>query len=231
MSENFGTVHAVALEYVPALYPLLLVFITFLVIRMYDHNVYPVVWIWRRFNLHKMCLRLRKTWDIKRSIINSFSTFLFLSYSRMVLISLDLLYVVPIYDVNGTVIMRSLRLDSTVTNFGPSHAPFAFLAIFTIIICGIFLILLLVFYPTRLFQKCLQRFCYNGYLHRSFRPYKEDYMNYCELCAFFLLGIAGFMAYLWLFSRMPSQFFAYVFVLTGLLPQLVLTCYIAYLLF
>ena len=292
MSENIGTVRAVALEYVPALYPLLLVFITFLVIRMYDHNVYPVVWMWRRFNLHKMCLRLKKTWDIKRSIINAFSTFLFLCYSKMVVISLNLLYIVPIYDVHGTVIRRSLRLDSTVTNFGPSHAPFAFIAIFTIITFGIFPILLLVFYPTRLFQKCLQRFrcrathgvhifvdTYQGCLKDGtngtrdyrivsavylmlrfgapvtwiaengsgrlalglfsflfitmgifialFRPYKEDYMNYCELSAFVLLGIAGFMTYLWLFSRMPSQFFAYVFVLTGLLPQLG----IAYLLF
>ena len=72
-----------------------------------------------------------------------------------VVISLDLLYVVPIYNVNGTVIRRSLRLDSTITNFGPTHAPFA---IFTIITFGIFPILLLVFYPTRHFQKFLQRF-------------------------------------------------------------------------
>ena len=56
-------------------------------------------------------------------------------------------------------------------------------------------------------------------------------MNYCELGAFLLFGSAGFMAYLWLFCCMPSQFFAYVFVLIGFLPQLVLTCYIAYQLF
>ena len=200
------------------------------------------------------------------------------------------------YDVNGTVIRRSLRRDSTVTNFGPTHAPFAFIVIFTIITFGIFPILLLVFYPTRLFQKCLQRFrcrathgvhifvdTYQGCLKDGtngtrdyrimsavylvqrfgapvtwiavngsgrlaiglfsflfitlgffialFRSYKEDYMNYCELSAFFLLGSVGFMAYLRLFSRMPSQFFAYVFVLINFLPQLVLTCYIAYLLF
>ena len=263
---------------------------------MYDHNVYPVVWIWRRFNLHKMCLRLRKTWDIKRSIINAFSTFLFLSYSKMVLVSFNLLYMVPIYDVNGTVIRRSLRFDSTITNFGPTHAPFACFAMFTIITFGIFPILLLLFYPTKLFQKCLQRFrcrathgvhifvdTYQGCLKDGtngtrdyrivsavylvlrfgapvtwiagynssglalglvsflfiatsifialFRPYKEDYMNYCEFVAFFLLGSAGIMAYLWLFSRMPSLFFAYVIVLIGFLPQLILICYIAYLLF
>ena len=299
LSENIGSVHAVALGYVSALYPLFLVFITFLVIRMYARNVYPVVWIWRRLCFRKICSRLRKTWDIECSIINAFSTFIFLSYSQMVLVSFKLLDMAPIYDINGTVIKRSLRIDSTI-NSGQTHTPFAVIAIFMIITFGIFPILLLLFYPTRLFQKCLRTFrcrathCVHifvdtyqgclkdgtngtrdyrivpavylvlrfgapatwiighlliddsgrlaiglfsflfitmGFFIAIFRPYKEDYMNYCELGVFFLLGNAGFAVYLWLFSRMPSQVLAYVFVLIGLLPQLVLTCYIAYLLF
>ena len=64
-----------------------------------------------------------------------------------------------------------------------------------------------------------------------FRPDKEDYMNYCELGTFFLLGNTCLMVYLWLFLRIPSQLFAYAFVLFGLLPQLVLTYCVAYLLF
>ena len=53
-----------------------------------------------------------------------------------------------------------------------------------------------------------------------FKPYKEDYMNYCELAMFFLLGIAAVFAYLWLSLTNPQSALATILVSMTLLPHI-----------
>ena len=290
VSENIKNLQAVLLEYCSALYPFALVLVTFLVIELHGHNVRLVVLLWKPFN--RLFARFRRTWDIRYSIVNAFSTFLLLSYSKIISVSFRLLYHTSIYNVNGTIISQSSQLDPTTQN----NSGISFVAITVIIIFTIFPILLLLLYPTKLFQKCLRR-CrcravhavhlfvntYQGCLNdgsnntrdyravsalylllrfvllsiyiqntviadrefsfilfsilfmvisislATFKPYKEDYLNYCELAIFFLLGIEGLFSYTWLIF--PQDGYAIVLVLICLLPHCVLICYIAYVLF
>ena len=81
VSSNIKTAHALALEYVVAFYPVCLILITYVCIKLHDNNFRPVVWLWKPF--HRHFVHLRRSWDSKASIINAFTTFLLLSFSKI----------------------------------------------------------------------------------------------------------------------------------------------------
>ena len=56
-----------------------------------------------------------------------------------------------------------------------------------------------------------------------FKPYKKDYMNYCELV---ILGTASVFVYLWLTTHNPHSALTLVLVLIVLLPHIALVFYI-----
>ena len=46
VSNNIKTIHALALEYIVAFYPIFLISITYVCIKLHDDNFRPVVWLW-----------------------------------------------------------------------------------------------------------------------------------------------------------------------------------------
>ena len=155
-SENIENIHAVVLEYVSGLYPQFLVFVTIVAIKLHACNVRPVVWLGKPF--YKCFSQFRKTWDIQRSAISAFSTFLLLSYTKTIYVSFGLLYKTYVYNINGTVISTPLRVDPRINQLWGTHAPLVLMAITVIVVFGFLPVLLLTIYPTRLFQKFIGRF-------------------------------------------------------------------------
>ena len=90
ISSNIKTIHGLALEYLVAFYPIFLISITCACIKLHDSNFRPVVWLWKPF--HRHFVHLRRRWDSKASIINAFTTFVLLSFSKILFISFTLLY-------------------------------------------------------------------------------------------------------------------------------------------
>ena len=74
------TVHALALKYIVTFYPIFLILHTYVCIILHDNNFRPVVWLWKPFHRHFAHLR---RWDSTASIINAFTTFLLLSFSKI----------------------------------------------------------------------------------------------------------------------------------------------------
>ena len=50
VSSNIKTIHALALEYLVAFYPIFLILITYVCIKLHDNNFRPVVWLWKPFH-------------------------------------------------------------------------------------------------------------------------------------------------------------------------------------
>ena len=155
IDQHLTNVHAVLLEYLSAFYPMVLVFVTFVLIELHGRNVRIFVWLWRPFN--ELFARFRRSWDIHYSIVNAFSTFLLLSYSKIITVSFRLLYQTSIYDLNKRRIVRRLHIDPTAQNFGsPLQSFISIVAISIIIVFSFLPVFLLLLYPTRLFQKFLR---------------------------------------------------------------------------
>ena len=157
VSPDMKNLHAFALEYVEAFYPLTLIPITYICIKLHDHNFRPVVLLWKPF--HRCFVHFRRSWDSEASVISAFATFLLLSFSKILFVSFNFLYAIrpTIVNRNGTKLHSNLVLyhDSTVEYFSEDHLPFAVVSICVGLVFIMLPTLLLIFYPTRIFRKCI----------------------------------------------------------------------------
>jgi len=152
VSSNIKTVHALALEYVVAFYPICLILITYACIKLHNNNFRPVVWLWKPF--HKHFVHLRRRWDPRASIINAFTTFLLLSFSKILFASFTLLYTLHV-QFNSLKKTCVLQYDPTVECNTQEFTTFLAIAVSVLVIFIIFPTILLILYPTRLFRKCV----------------------------------------------------------------------------
>ena len=154
ISSDMNTLYTIALEYVVAVYPLLLTVVIYFCIQMYDSGVRVVVCVWRPF--HVCFARFRRKWNLKGSVINAFATFLLLSYSKLLTVSYSLLGATELYNNRGERVGPVvLYYDASIEYFSRQHLPFAVLAICVLLVFVLFPMVLLLLYPMRPFQRCL----------------------------------------------------------------------------
>ena len=153
-SNKLTTIHILSLEYIIAFYPLVLIAIVYICVELHDRDCRVLVCLWKPF--HRCFSHLRRRWDPKASIIHTFATFLLLSYSKLLFVSARLLRSTRVY--NST--MKNVGppvwyYDASVSYLRHEHLPFFCLAILVLAIFVAPPTLLLLLYPTKLFQKCL----------------------------------------------------------------------------
>ena len=102
VSQDLKNIHVLALQYVSAFYPLLLIAFTYACVELHAHNFRSIVWFWKPF--HRCCVNVRRRWDTKASLIEVFATFLLLSYSKLLFVSLFLLQRMEIYNLTISVV-------------------------------------------------------------------------------------------------------------------------------
>ena len=110
------------------------------------------MWLWRPF--HKCFTRARRSWDSQASIVDVFATFLLLSYSRFLFVSLYMLHGTTVHNSYGVAESKVLYVDANIKYFSKKHLPYAVVAILILFIVILSPALLLLCYPTKLFRKC-----------------------------------------------------------------------------
>ena len=107
---DFTTLQTLALDYITAIYPLILVIITYVFVELHARNFKPIVFIWKPFSTF---LSTKLNWDIHSSVVNIFSTFLLLSYGKLLNVTFDLLVPTRLYNVRGESLGLYLYYDSS----------------------------------------------------------------------------------------------------------------------
>ena len=106
-----------SLDLVVAVYPFLLMALSYMLLNLHDRNYRLLVMAWRPFRAFFGIFS--KNWDIRTSLIDSFATFFFLSHVKLLNVAYDLLFPVLVYDLSssGQTINYTRRLyyDATVT--------------------------------------------------------------------------------------------------------------------
>ena len=149
---DVSTLTILALDYAVAIYPLLLIVISYFLIELHVRNVRIVVILWKPFR----CLftLIRRNWDSKTTVIDTYATFFILSYTKILYVSADLLTPVRAHSLNNDSVTWVLYYDATVDYFGREHLPYACLAIlsFLTLIPTTFFLLV---YQLKCFQRLL----------------------------------------------------------------------------
>ena len=156
LHPNTSTLQVLSLDYIIAAYPLALIILTYTLVRLHYHNCTLVVWLWRPFI--GCFARCRRQWDIQNSLVDSFATFLLLSYVKFLSTSFDILMPNFSWDIESTVQPPVVYYDGTIGYFGKEHLPDALLAIAVLLVFTFLPILLLCLYPCRCFQRFLNRY-------------------------------------------------------------------------
>ena len=153
MCLRLTTLQVIFLDYIIAIYPLLLMILTLILFKLhlYDYKIIRCVW----YPLNKCLSFVKKDWSKKASMIDVFGTFLLLSYGRVMSVSFNLLIYTSVVNPRGEFRGKYLYYDPTYEFFGENHLPYGILALFMLICFNVFPLLLLSFYPMKWFQKCL----------------------------------------------------------------------------
>ena len=156
VSDNLSQIQIVALDYIPALFPLILVILTYVCIELHDRDCTVLVWLWRPFQKCFTHVKVLRKLNPKSSVIHAFATFLLLSYSKLIFVSVSLLNFTTIYNETGDQVgPYRMYYNATIPYLSSEHTSFFILAICILTIFIAPPILLLLFYPTRWFQRCI----------------------------------------------------------------------------
>jgi len=154
----------------------MLLVITYFLLELHGYKFRPIVWLGKPF--HRCFARFRGQSDFKTSVIDAFATFLLLSYSKILWVSFELLVPTRVYDVYGQCLGLYLFYDAEIEYFGKEHLPYAILALIITLVFNILPLLLLLLYPARWFQRCLNtcRLRWHG-LHIFIDAFQGCYKN------------------------------------------------------
>ena len=163
---NVTTLQALALDYLVALYPFVLILLSYFIIELYDRKCPCIVAVWKPF--HKVLSRIQKSWNVRTSVIDSFSTFFLLSYVKIISVSADILIPTRIYKLGSSKSTIGVYYTPSVEYFGHEHLPYAILALTLLALFVCIPTLTLILYPFQLFQKFLSLFPFNWHFLRAF---------------------------------------------------------------
>ena len=150
---NISMLQTLTLDYAIALYPLILVIITYALVQLHARGCRLIIWLWRPF--HKCCSRFSRIVDIRSSLIKAFATFLHLSYVKLLNSTLDVLLPTVVYNVHQEVVGVYVYYDASYKYFSKEHIPYAAMSILLFLIFIVSPLILLLLYPTSCCQKCL----------------------------------------------------------------------------
>ena len=98
LHPKLNAMHLIALDYVVAVNPMFLIIVTYVAVGLHDRGP-VIVSFWKP--VYKLFTCIRKTWDIRGSLIQAFVTALILSYVKILNTSLKLLKYVHPMNVEG----------------------------------------------------------------------------------------------------------------------------------
>ena len=202
---GIGILPTLALDYVIAVYPLLLIIISYLLIVLHNKNFRVVKILWRPF--YALFALFRRNWDIRTSIIDAFATFFFLSNVKFLSASFDLLVPTPVYQLYPDHYNYTLGIlyAADVEYFGSEHLPYGILAIVMLCVFVILPCTVLSLYPFAFFQKFLNLFPFPWYILHTIvdsfygcykdgtQPGTRDY-RWC-MSIFFTIRLFQFLLY------------------------------------
>ena len=165
---GIGILPTLALDYTIAVYPLLLMIISYLLISLYDRNYRVITITWRPFQI--LFSLFRRNWDIRTSVIDAFVTFFLLSNVKFLSVSFDLLVPTRVYHLYGDTYdyTYALYYSGDIEYFGREHLPYGILAIVVLCVFVILPVAILALYPFKFFQKFLNLFPARWYILHTF---------------------------------------------------------------
>ena len=225
---NVIPLHILVLDYLIAIYPMLLMAVAYTIVELYSFGFRPLRYIWKPF--HYFFARFRRHWGIQNTIMDAFVTFFFLSSTKLLSVSCSLLIGVHVFTSDGTLYSLRLYYDPSIEYFGRVHLPYALLAIGILTIFIVFPTSLLLCYQ---FNTCRNFLTVFKVKERAldkimdiFQRYYKDGSNGTWDCRWFagffiLIKLLAYVAYAVSLGNMSCMLVTLLFLVAAIITVIV----------
>ena len=205
---NAISLHILMLDYLVAIYPMLLIATVYIIVQLHDSGFRPLLYMWKPF--HRFFARFRRQWGIQTTLMDAFVTFFFLSTTKLFSVSFSLLNYTILYKSDGKPYSLNLYYDPNIKYFSREHLPYALLALGILIVFIVFPTSLLLCYHCKVYQKCLTKCHIRGQtldeFVDTFQKYYKDGSNGTWDCRWFAGFFILFKAFMYLgYAVTPSD--------------------------
>ena len=168
VDPNISMQQAFIVTQIQSLFPLVLIVLTSVAIELHSRNCRIIVWLWKPF--HKYFVSCTRVWNSKLSLIDVFSSYLLLCYSRFVVQTHFIFSFQHTY--NEHCYETRLLYNPSVPYFNSvDHLPYALILLLIFIVIALPPVLLLAFYQFRLFRHMFQ--CTSVYKSHAVRAFVD----------------------------------------------------------
>ena len=159
LSTDSSTLGLLSIDYTVALFPLVFALMVHVLYWLHDRGNRAVVLFCGP--LRYLFARFRRKWNVERSILDAYTTFIALSYIKFTNVSLNIVHPEFLQDENGTVRATVVYYNGSMRYFDYNHAPFFLIAVLTLSVFALILPLLLLFYPLKVLRavSCHSKTC------------------------------------------------------------------------
>ena len=185
LHPGMTSLHVLALDYLVGVYPLVLILLTYIAVTLHDR--YPAIVRMCR-PMYRVFMCIRREWDLRGSLVQTFSTFLILSYVKILNVSFDLLTPVQLKTANYETLNQTfLLINGEIVFFGSEHLPYGILAIVMSTAFNVVPMLFLMLYPCQCFRKLCLRWCgaVNPALSNLMNAFQDCYHHQPVDCRYF----------------------------------------------
>ena len=194
---HMNTLAVLALDYLIAVYPMLVMVIAYTLVELHGHGFRLVLYMWRPF--HYFFARFRREWALRTSIIDTFVTFFLLSTTKLFFVSFSLLVPTELFTAYGDSLGLYLYDNASIKYFGLQHLPYALLALAIITLFIILPTCLLILYHLTCCHKCLKWCKLKGRVldefvdafHKYYKDGRDGSMDCRWFASFYLLMRLG----------------------------------------
>ena len=155
ISPHITNLQSAAIEGSIGLYPLVLLCVLYSVVKLHDRGSRVFVMLWKPF--HILLSRFRQKLNLKSSLIDTFATFILLSYIKISITAFYILTPTQLWSPDGSY-EWVVYYDPSIVYFGPSHIAYAIITLILSFMILVIPVILLFLYPYHWFQRCLNRF-------------------------------------------------------------------------
>ena len=171
LHPQLTSLQVLSLDYLIAIYPMILVFLTYAFVKLHD-SFRLTVCLCRP--LYKCLHYFRKEWDIKSSLIGAFAIMLLLSYVKTLNVTILILTPNYSYFMNGRHGRFYAFNDMNTLYLSKEHLPYFVTAIAMSFVFNIIPLLLLCIDPCRCFRRCLNS---TGLQHQVLHTFMDAFQG------------------------------------------------------
>lgn len=163
LHEGLSTLHILVINYVKALYPMFLLGICYVSIKLYDRNFRIFHLLWKPL---RYCQKVMyKSHKPKTTIVDAFATLIILSYSKFMYVSFPLVDIISVHELGGNVTGLDSHLlkyryyfdSAEVLHHSMTNVVYFILGIIVLVVFVCFPPLFLILYPLKAVQLCIGR--------------------------------------------------------------------------